>query len=159
MGRDARVNLVAELHAVAKTLEDRRIPYAVCGGLAVTIWGATRTTKDIDILVPVERLTEVLEAVRPLGYIFAALPMTFDAGTSKERRVQRVTKVEGSDHLILDLILADAAFEGLLEDRLEMNLPLGPLAVISRKGLVAMKRLAGRPQDLADLMHLEVGDD
>ena len=35
------VNLVDELHAIAGVLRGLGIPYAVCGGIAVTIHGAT----------------------------------------------------------------------------------------------------------------------
>lgn len=149
-----RIDLVAELHAISRTLREHEIPYAVCGGVAVTMHGATRTTKDIDLLVPSDRIQEVLEALRPLGYLFPALPMTFGKGTGRERSVQRVTKVVGEEHLVIDLIAAAAAFEGLLDDRLEVPLPEGPVCLVSLRSLATMKRLAGRPQDLADLIAL-----
>ncbi|MBI4955398.1 MAG: hypothetical protein HY908_25470 [Myxococcales bacterium] len=145
------MNLVDELYAVASTLRHAGIAYAVCGGVAVTIHGATRSTKDIDLLVRREDVARIVDAVRPLGYAFAALPMTFDAGTERERHVQRVTKIEGAAHLILDLIAADAAFAGLLDERLDIELPDGPLSVVTRDALLRMKRLAGRAQDLADI--------
>jgi hypothetical protein len=148
------MNLVDELHAIARTLGESGIPYAVCGGVAVTIHGATRTTKDIDLLVPSDRVEAIVEAVRPLGYIYVALPMTFERGTPRERRVQRVTKVEGEEHLVLDLIFEEAAFHGLLRDRVEILLPEGPLVVVSLATLGAMKRIAHRPQDIADLQKL-----
>jgi hypothetical protein len=148
------MNLVDELHAIAAALAAAAVPYAVCGGVAVTAHGATRSTKDIDILVGREDLPRALDAVRPLGYMFAALPMTFDEGTARERHVQRVSKVVGRQHLLLDLILAEAAFAGALDDRVEVPLPEGPLVVVSRATLVRMKRLAGRAQDLADLEKL-----
>lgn len=44
------MNLVDELYAVAAALREAGVRYAICDGLAVTIHGATRTTKDIDIL-------------------------------------------------------------------------------------------------------------
>jgi hypothetical protein len=149
------VNLVDELHTIARTLHEAGIQYAVCGGLAVTIHGATRTTKDIDLLVAASEVPRILELVRRHGYLFAALPMTFEGGTPRERHVQRVSKIEGTEHLILDLIVADASLAGLLEGREEIALPEGPLAVVSRPTLLTMKRLAGRPQDLADLAALE----
>lgn len=151
------MNLVDELHAVASVLHAAGVPHAVCGGIAVTIHGATRTTKDIDILVPRDRVEEVLELVRPLGYLFAALPMTFDAGTDEERHVQRVTKVDGDAHLVLDLIFEEAAFAGLLADRIRVEHPDGALTVVSLETLARMKRLAARPQDLADLTALGLG--
>jgi hypothetical protein len=149
------VNLVDELHAISSALREAGVVHAVCGGIAVTIHGATRSTKDIDLLVPGDEVPKILELVRRLGYLFAALPMTFDEGRPQERHVQRVTKIEGKDHLILDLLVADASLEGLLEGRLEVELAEGKLSVVSKKALLKMKRLAGRPQDLADLAALE----
>jgi hypothetical protein len=149
------MNLVDELYAITAALTAAGIRYAVCGGVAVTLYGATRSTKDIDLLILPEDVQRTLEVVRPLGYAFAALPMTFDAGTERERHVQRVSKIQGSEHLLLDLLVADAAFEGALDDRVEVQLPSGPMAVVSRAMLVRMKRLAGRAQDLADLEKLE----
>jgi len=148
------VNLVDELYAVARALREAGVPYAVCGGVAVTMHGATRTTKDIDLLVSAGHVMAALEALRPLGYVFAALPMTFERGTPRERHVQRVTKVVASEHLVVDLIVEDAAFAGLLSDALTVGLPGGEVAVVSLPALARMKRLAARPQDLADLERL-----
>src|SRR5687767_11056248 len=135
------MNLVDELHAIAATLHSAGVRYAVCGGVAVSAHGAPRSTKDIDIVVEPEDLPRVLEAVRPLGYVFLALPMTFDRGTARERNVQRVSKIEGQDHLLLDLLLANASLAGALEDRLEVQLPEGPLTIVSRVTLIRMKQI------------------
>ena len=153
------MNLVDELHAIAAALTAAGISYAVCGGIAVTIHGATRTTKDIDVLLEREDVPRALEAVRPLGYLYAALPMTFDAGTPRERHIQRVSKLEAGQQLVLDLLIAEAAFDGLLSDRVEIALPQGVLSVVPRHVLLQMKRLAGRPQDQADIEKLEHGDE
>ena len=149
------MNLVDELHAIAAALTAAAIPYAVCGGVAVTAHGVVRSTKDIDILLSRDDLPRALDAVRPLGYAFVALPMTFDVGTERERHVQRVSKIDGDDHLVLDLLLTEAAFAGLLDDRIEASLPQGRLSVVSRATLIRMKRMAGRAQDVADLERLE----
>jgi hypothetical protein len=153
------VNLVDELHAITGVLRSAGVRYAVCGGLAVTLHGAARLTKDIDLLVTASDLPRILELLRPLGYVFPALPLTFEAGTARERHVQRVSKIEGGEHLCLDLLVADAVFMGLLDDTIEVRTAQGTLTVISREGLIRMKQLAGRPQDLADLMRLEGSDD
>ena len=153
------MNLVDELHAITAALERAGIEHAVCGGVAVTVHGATRSTKDIDILIGPDDVPAALDAVRPIGYVFAALPMVFDAATERERHVQRVSKIVGDEHLALDLIVADASLVGLLEGRLEIVVPEGRLWVVSREALLQMKRLAGRPQALADIMKLEIGDE
>jgi hypothetical protein len=153
------VNLVDELHAIAAALTRAQVRHALCGGIAVTVHGATRSTKDIDILVSPEDLTLAMDAVRPLGYLFAALPIIFEEGTDRERHLQRISKIVAGEHLVLDLLLATAAFAGLLDDRIELTLPEGPLAVVSRPTLLHMKRLAGRAQDLADIEKLEHPDE
>lgn len=152
------MNLVDELHAIAAALTTASVTYAICGGVAVTAHGATRSTKDIDILVARADLQRALDVVRPLGYAFVALPMTFDAGTAKERHVQRVSKIDGDEHLVLDLLLAEAAFADTLDDRDRVSMPEGVLFVVSRETLLRMKRLAGRAQDLADIERLESGN-
>ena len=152
------MNLVDELHRVAAALADAEVVYAVCGGIAVTIHGATRTTKDIDLLVRPEDVEGIVELVRPLGYRFAALPMTFDEDSDRPRRVQRISKVEGDEHLVLDLLLADDELADCLSERRRVALPEGPLWVVSRECLLKMKRAAGRPQDLADIERLEADD-
>lgn len=148
------MNLIDELHAIVAALHAAGVRYAVCGGLAVTIHGATRTTKDIDLLIAGQDVQRAIELLRPLGYVFAALPMTFDAGTPRERRVQRVSKIIGNQTISVDLLEANAAFAGLLDDIEDVVLPEGPLVVISQAGLITMKQLAGRPQDLVDLERL-----
>ena len=152
------MNLVEELHAIAAALRSAGVRYAVCGGVAVSAHGAPRSTKDIDIIIAPEDVPRALEAVRPLGYAFPALPMTFDAGTERERNVQRVSKLQGRDHMLLDLLLANGSLAGALDDQLEVQLPEGPLAIVSRATLIRMKQLAGRAQDLLDLERLERGD-
>jgi hypothetical protein len=85
--------------------------------------------------------------------------MTFGAGTAHERHVQRVNKLDGRDHLVLDLLIAEAAYAGILDDRVDIALPDGPITFVSRDTLLRMKRLAGRPIDLADISKLEGTDE
>jgi hypothetical protein len=153
------VNLVDELFGVTAALEQEGIRYAIRGGIAVTVHGATRATKDIDLLVRRADVSHILDVVRPLGYRFAALPMTFEAGTQRERHLQRVTKVEGTEHLVIDLMLDEAALSGFLDQSQRIDLPQGPLRVVTRDALLTMKRLAGRAQDLADIEKLEALSD
>jgi hypothetical protein len=155
----ARVNIVDELHTIATALRTANIPYAVCGGIAVTAHGATRSTKDIDIAIRRADLSTALAAVAALGYSIPSGPMTFGANTPVERHVLRVNKIVGADHLVLDLLLAEAAFDGVLDDRIEVVLPAGAITFVSRETLLRMKRLAGRAIDLADIEKLEGRDE
>jgi hypothetical protein len=153
------VNLVVELHAIAAAMRGAGVPFAVCGGIAVTGHGVARSTKDIDIAIAREHLSAALAAVAPLGYTIPAGPMTFGAGTAQERHVQGVNKIVGSQHLVLDLLITEAAYAGVLDDRIDVPLPAGTITFVSRETLLRMKRLAGRPIDVADIEKLEGDDD
>jgi hypothetical protein len=152
------VNIVDELHAVTAALRAAAIPYAVCGGIAVTAHGATRTTKDIDILIERSQIGAALTAVAAIGYTIPAQPMTFEEGTPRERHVQRVTKIAGPDHLVIDFLIAEAGLAGTMDDRIDVSLPRGTVTFVARETLLRMKRMAGRPIDLADIEKLEHDD-
>jgi hypothetical protein len=80
--------------------------------------------------------------------------MTFrESGLS----VQRVTRIEASDTLRLDLLLVHPALVEVWDSRLPIDTPQGPLWVVSREGLIRMKAAAGRLRDLADIEALEEG--
>ena len=50
------------LEKISRTLEELKIPYAITGGFALSVWGTTRYTADIDIIV---ELTE--KNIKPLA--------------------------------------------------------------------------------------------
>ena len=62
------MNLVDELFKVTRALREAGIAYAVCGGIAVTMHGAPRSTKDIDLLISRDDLARALEAIRTVGF-------------------------------------------------------------------------------------------
>ena len=152
------VDLVAELHAVADALRAAGVEFALCGGLALAVHGHVRATKDIDLLVPTAHRDAALIALRRAGFDLPAGPMTFGAGTPAERHVQRVSKAVAGALVTVDLILVEPAFATVWAGRLAFERDGARLVVVSREGLVAMKRIAGRAQDIADIEALERGD-
>jgi hypothetical protein len=148
------VQLLDALREVTQALAAERVPYALVGGLALAVHGVQRATADIDLLVLESDLDRVYAAVEPLGFRFRAHPLSFADGTE----LRRVTRVEGKQAVTLDLLLAVGPLQPLWGQREERAADWGPLSVISRDGLIAMKTLAGRPQDLADLSKLAEDD-
>src|SRR5215831_9530919 len=59
-------NLFEEFRAVVGALT--HVPYAVCGGIAMSIHAHPRATIDIDLLAPPDALVRVAELLRPLGF-------------------------------------------------------------------------------------------
>jgi hypothetical protein len=144
------VTLFDELTAVAGALERAGVEYALAGGLAVAVWGVPRATQDIDLLVRSEALPTALEVAHAMGFVTRALPMRFEDGME----VQRVSKTDGQDLLVLDFILVNANFESVWRTRQRLPIQGGGIWVVSRDGLIQMKVAAGRPQDLADVHRL-----
>lgn len=62
------------LVAIAKILNELKIPYIVTGGIAVVVWGRPRFTADIDIVVELKRhdldnLEKALAGLGDSGYV------------------------------------------------------------------------------------------
>ncbi len=150
-------DLVAELRQIAARLTDAGIDFALCGGLAVVVHGHVRATKDIALLMPAASRDAALAQLRSLAFDLLAAPMTFGAGTPAERHVQRVSKAGGTELVTVDLIFVEPAFGDVWAKRQHFERDGTVLGVVSRDGLIAMKRLAGRSQDLADIDALEHG--
>ncbi|MGI9055677.1 MAG: hypothetical protein ACR2F2_07730 [Pyrinomonadaceae bacterium] len=70
--------------------------------------------------------------------------------------IRRVSKIDDiGEVLSLDLLLVTSHVEDVWETRETTDFLGRKLSVVSREGLIKMKTLAGRPQDLADIERLE----
>jgi hypothetical protein len=145
------MDLVEELTGLVDALNALGVGYAVCGGIALAIHGYPRFTQDIDLLVQRSELERIRIAARKRGFTLEGMPMCFGAGSGTEREIVRLTKVEGPDTLTLDLLLTGPAFKDVWLSRVRTEWRNRELWVVSKEGLVQMKRLAGRAQDLADI--------
>lgn len=153
------MDLYEELVRLVDTLEEARVRYAVCGGLAVAIHGHPRFTKDIDLLIHPEDEPRALEIGESLGFDAPSLPMEFRARTDRPMLVSRISKIEGEDVLSLDLIRATGWLAPILAEHASAEWEDRRIAVVSRRGLQQMKRAADRPQDRADLEVLGLDDE
>jgi hypothetical protein len=147
-------DIVTTLDAVIDTLNTSGVRYALCGGIAVNLHGHVRATKDIDILVPVDQLDAARAAVRPLGFTIDAGPIPFGSGTPDERILHRVSRIVGGHLSTIDLMMVTPVLEPAWASRVCAKWRGRDVWTVSLDGLARMKRLAGRPQDLADLDNL-----
>lgn len=145
--------LLDELSKLISALNESEIEYAVCGGLALAIHGFVRATVDIDVLIQPESLEKAYKIAEEKGFDIRGLDISF-----KERAVEirRVSKIDDEGEVLsLDLLLVTPQVEDVWETKEEIDFFGNRLSVVSREGLIKMKRLAGRPQDLADIERLE----
>jgi hypothetical protein len=145
------LDLFEETLGLLGDLEQRSIPYALAGAVALAVHGAPRATTDIDLLVDGGDLDAVLGVTRARGFGIEALPMRFSDGLE----VRRVTKTEGAEMLTVDLLLVNPNLEPVWTTRERVPTERGELWVVSRQGLIQMKAWAGREQDLADIRRLQ----
>lgn len=149
-------DLPRELDAIRAALAREGIEYAICGGIAMAVHGYTRATEDIDLLIRPEDFTRVKAAVASLGFRFEANPMSFSQGAMEIRRVSKIDPGDG-DVLMLDLLLVTAMSEGVWSTRQSLAWRGEPVSVVSREGLIALKRFRSSDQDLIDIRNLESG--
>ena len=145
--------LLEELSQIISALDAGGIEYAVCGGLALAIHGLARATLDIDILIQPESLEKAYKVGAESGFDIRGLDISF-----KERAVEirRVSKIDDEGEVLsLDLLLVTPQVQDVWETREKIDFLGNRLSVVSRDGLIKMKTLAGRPQDLADISRLE----
>ena len=152
------MNLIDELFSVIDCLERDKIKYAICGGIAVIIHGYPRLTRDIDFMVLREDKERIEESIKEVGYTLNSGIITFDVGKETERQIFRITKVQGEDFLTLDFILVPHFLEEVWQTRENQLLENRTVVVVSRQGLAQMKRIAKRPQDIADIANLGLED-
>jgi len=102
------IDIVAELRELVASLDEQKIEYALCGGMAMAVHGVMRTTIDIDLLIESEALDEVFGIAKTLGYNIRGKDMSFANGTVEIRRVSKIDPGDG-ELLSLDLLLVTAA--------------------------------------------------
>lgn len=149
------MEIVDELLILSKAFDSKQVPYAVCGGLAVTIHGRPRLTVDIDIVVPKPNMDKAIELAGGVGFDmqegWVSLPKN-DLGFD---RLFRLTKVERQEFLTLDLLEADSDTNRLFASRESISLGDDKIAVLSKAAVIEMKSRSNRTKDRLDIEMLQ----
>src|SRR5881394_1781079 len=146
--------LYNELRKIIDALDRNRIDYAVCGGIAMAVYGRPRATVDIDILIGEKSLDSVIQLAGQLGYTIRGVDLNFD-----EIKIRRVSKLDpvSKELITLDMLIVTRQIQKIWKKRIKTNVEGGKLSVVSKDGLIALKKIAGRPQDIADIDSLTRG--
>ena len=151
--------------SVFRLLNDADVRYIVVGGIATVLHGYVRTTADIDLIIDLHT-EEAEKAIRALsGFGFAPQapvnPLAFaDAGQRNrwiEEKNMTVFSLAHRDKpgLTVDLFARHPIpFDALWSRSVLMDLGDTKVRVCALEDLIALKRLAGRQQDLADIEQL-----
>lgn len=140
--------LLADLNAAG-------VRYVVVGGIAVIRHGVVRATKDLDAVIPSDEATAAA---------LSALRSEWQASRPDGSPEDRMLPSPGwplhlrTVHGLVDLIAElppPLDLAGLLSRADERRVDGTPAPICSLADLVALKRLAGRADDIADLSRLE----
>jgi hypothetical protein len=148
------MDLLEELTSLLRQLDEERIGYALCGGLAMAVYGFPRATLDIDLMVEPESLESVKALAKDLGY-------SVDVGLLESKggaiRIYRLTKVAtvAADALVLDLLLVTPQLREVWDARRRLEWEEGTLSVVSPQGLITLKSMRHSGQDQDDIEHLK----
>lgn len=148
------------LAKVCDALAQVGLRYAVGGGHAVALHGAVRGTVDIDVAIPWDRksLERAERALTGLGLV-SRLPVTAaDVFHFRDEYVRNRNlmawnfyRPENAAEQVNIVITYD--LRGKRRQRVDTA--DGPVHILSRRDLVAMKRAAGRAQDIEEADALE----
>ena len=148
------IDIYDELRDLVAKLEEQKVDYALCGGMAMAVHGRPRMTIDIDLLIEADALERVMALAAGQGYSIRGMDLSFANGAVEIRRVSKIDTDSG-DLLSLDLLLVTPQIRMAWDSRIESEWEGRNLSVVSRAGLMALKQLRGSGQDLDDIKALE----
>ena len=146
-------SLLEEFVNLTETLNRAKIDYAICGGWAMAIHGLPRATVDIDLLILTEDLKRVWKTTQNLGYDVEGLPLHFHDGAVEIRRISKIDK-ETKRLFTIDFLLVTEVLKEAWENRELIEWEDGKTWTVSREGLILLKTISGREQDLLDIKKL-----
>jgi len=149
------IDLYVELKTVLNALDAAKIPYALCGGLALMVYQRPRATVDIDLILPSEEIEACVTALAPLGFRAHPRPMRFETSGIEILRFYKVDP-EGPDVLMLDCLLpTHPTIAEAWRSRVRYPFEDGTAWIVSTDGLIALKQLRGSALDLLDIEALK----
>ncbi len=136
----------------ASELARRNQPFALVGGLAVSIRGEVRFTRDVDLAITVSGDAQVEALVRSLGESGYRVVALVEHEARKRLATVRLRAPSGT---VVDLLAASSGIEAEVVERAEAVAidGVGSIPVARAEELLALKTLSmtdARPQDRMD---------
>ncbi|MBI2922358.1 MAG: hypothetical protein HYY18_14995 [Planctomycetes bacterium] len=152
--------MTAKFDELLGALSDAGVEFILIGGVAATVHGSARLTRDVDVVYRrspenLTRLVSALQAHSP--YLRGAppgLPFRWDERTVRGGLNFTLTTTLG-DLDLLGEMTGGGSYEALLKESIEVQVFGRTLKCLSLNQLIAAKRAAGRPKDLEALAELE----
>jgi predicted nucleotidyltransferase len=146
------VKLQKDLKEFVGLFLSRKVEFVVVGGHAVAFHGYPRLTDDLDLfIVPAKENAErIIETLKEFGF---DLPNINLETLQHPDRVIQLGRAPNRIDLLTQV--SGVSAEEVWRSRVEGDLGGLKVPFIGKQALIQNKRATGRPQDLADLHHLE----
>jgi hypothetical protein len=151
---------------IFSALNRERVKYMVAGGIAVNLYGIERATADLDIVVLLEEtnLTKFISVANKLG-LKPKVPVRIEDILDPAKRRTWITEkgmrvfslFDPKNPFFLIDVFTEFTFDfaAVYTRRGRVRLANTTIPLIPLDVLIEMKRGTGRPQDEADVFHLE----
>ena len=147
-------------------LRKEGIGYVVVGGLAVVLHGVVRLTADLDLIVALEKnnIQKFIRVMEKLGYRPKAPVNALDLADAKKRQIwihEKNMKTFSFYHRkdqykLVDVFVTEPIpFKLLNKNKKMIKAGRIVIPICSMEHLVKLKKIACRPQDLADIAALK----
>jgi hypothetical protein len=151
---------MTDFAGVIRTLVDAGVDLIVVGGVAGTVHGSARLTRDVDVVYArspenMRRLVDALSSHNP--YLRGApqgLPFLWDLNTI-QRGLNFTLTTRLGDLALLGELTGGGGFEQLREHSSTVRVFDRDVQVLDLDWLIRVKRAAGRPRDLEAVAELE----
>jgi hypothetical protein len=149
-----------------KALKTHNIDYLLVGGLAMNLHGVPRMTMDVDLVIALDsgNIAKLASCAKELG-LYPNVPVKLEDLADADKRDALLAE----KHLIaLSLISNTPAtptvdivihhpldFQKAFAKAVQRDISGTPVMLASIEDMIALKKAAGRAQDLSDITHLE----
>jgi hypothetical protein len=151
---------------VFKALQENKVRYAVAGGVALVLHGVVRFTADLDLIVDLERenLKRFIDVMKGIGYQPRMAVSAEDLldpekriAWKREKNMEVFSFFDQSQPMsLIDVFIEEnIPFQEIGKDIVQVTAKGITIPVVSIPHLKRLKKISGRPQDLADIEALE----
>jgi hypothetical protein len=151
---------MTDFAGVIRTLVDAGIDFIIVGGVAGTVHGSARLTRDVDVVYArsPENMRRLVDALAPHNpYLRGApvgLPFQWDLNTI-QRGLNFTLTTRLGDLDLLGELTGGGGFAQLREHASSVRVFDRDVQVLDLDWLIRVKRAAGRPRDLEAIAELE----
>jgi predicted nucleotidyltransferase len=151
---------MTDFRALLATLVGHGVEFIVVGGVAATVHGASRLTRDVDVVYArsdanLDRVVAALAPYRPyLRDVPPGLPFRLDRDTLRRGLNFTLTTDLGAIDLLGEIV-GGGGYEALLPHAVAIEAYGLSMRCLGLEKLIEVKRAAGRPRDLEAVAELE----